>query len=471
MRTGASGVPASGGGAAPANAAAASDASRGSSDTPPDRFSSGGSASGDSSSRDGSLGRSAADRSPTTGGGGHRTAPSSTTSEASADGSPSGSKGNRRSSSNSDPLPASPSPASVNGGAAGAAPFSLLLAREGIAEQGNDPAPAGSPDEPGAPQPRDTSDDLTTWVAGVMPSFAAVGSPESGVAAAAAVASDAFGAMGASADASLRSSGPQRALQMLLAQSGTSQGAAVPNSNAPPAAAPAGSTSPPSAPSPDGAGIGVDSQPTGNSNAQGQGSGGGLGSTTSTDAAVNVVTTANALDAANALNPAGAALAGPMQATATMHLSSASASSNVVSLQSQLRATVGTSEWADELGGQLTWMAHHGIGSASLQVSPPELGPIEVRIAVHGSAASVWFGAAQADTRTALEQALPRLHELFGAQGLALADASVSREPPREQRESTPATWGGAGATPASADSGTQDGIAMQRLGLLDLYA
>ncbi len=169
---------------------------------------------------------------------------------------------------------------------------------------------------------------------------------------------------------------------------------------------------------------------------------------------------ANAVAGAGALNTAVLGLSGPH-----------AGSDNVLPSQPELHATIGTAEWADELGGQLTWMAQHGIGTASIQISPPELGPIEVRVSVHGTQASVWFGAAQADTRSALEQALPRLHQLFGAQGLALADAGVSRESPRQQREASAATSNAPGAVHTPADSPAQGSASIQRLGLLDLYA
>jgi len=98
-----------------------------------------------------------------------------------------------------------------------------------------------------------------------------------------------------------------------------------------------------------------------------------------------------------------------------------------------VRAHVGATAWADELSGKLTWLTERGIQSASLRLSPEHLGPLEIRISVVNDQASVWFGAAHADTRSALEQALPRLRELFAEQGLNLADAGVFREPPREQ--------------------------------------
>jgi flagellar hook-length control protein FliK len=71
--------------------------------------------------------------------------------------------------------------------------------------------------------------------------------------------------------------------------------------------------------------------------------------------------------------------------------------------------------------------------SASLKLSPEHLGPLEIQISVQDDRATVWFGAAHAETRTALEQALPRLRELLQSQGLSLTDAGVFKEPPREQ--------------------------------------
>lgn len=99
----------------------------------------------------------------------------------------------------------------------------------------------------------------------------------------------------------------------------------------------------------------------------------------------------------------------------------------------RLHVPVGNAQWADELGARLTTMTEQGRHAASLRLSPEHLGPLEVRISIRDDQASVWFGAAHADTRAAIEHALPRLREMFEAQGMALADAGVFQEAPREQ--------------------------------------
>ena len=135
----------------------------------------------------------------------------------------------------------------------------------------------------------------------------------------------------------------------------------------------------------------------------------------------------------------------------------------------ELKSPVGSGAFADELGDKITWMAQQGIQSASLQLSPAHLGPVEVRISVQDGGASVWFGAAQADTRAALEQALPRLRAMFATTGLALADAGVSREPPKQQsRHAVQAISGVSGIATNEAPVAAAMSV---RLGLLDTYA
>lgn len=134
-----------------------------------------------------------------------------------------------------------------------------------------------------------------------------------------------------------------------------------------------------------------------------------------------------------------------------------------------LHNPVGTAAWADELGTRLTILAERGQHSASLRLSPEHLGPLEVRISVRDDQASVWFGAAHSDTRAAIEQALPRLRELFASQGLSLADAGVFREPPREQTKLPQAFGSQAGGEPG--EGAQVVSIRSIRLGLVDAYA
>jgi flagellar hook-length control protein FliK len=167
---------------------------------------------------------------------------------------------------------------------------------------------------------------------------------------------------------------------------------------------------------------------------------------------------------------ATSALAAAAQLTAASHVGSQQPKSDLAPMT--LSSPVGSSTWTDELGAKVTWMAHQGIESASLQLTPEHLGPLQVSISVHNGQASVWFGAAQPDTRTALQQSLPQLRQLFASQGLTLADAGVSREPPRGQGRQQPARAAApvSGITAVNSDGSARASIAAG-LGLVDTYA
>lgn len=92
-----------------------------------------------------------------------------------------------------------------------------------------------------------------------------------------------------------------------------------------------------------------------------------------------------------------------------------------------IQTPVSRPEWGHELGQRVLWMtAGQGSQHAELKLNPPQLGPLEVRVVVRNDEVSVFFNANHAVTREALEQALPRLREMLGANGIPLAEANVS---------------------------------------------
>ena len=142
---------------------------------------------------------------------------------------------------------------------------------------------------------------------------------------------------------------------------------------------------------------------------------------------------------------------------------------NEASFTRTVHTPVGSAAWADEIGSRLTMMADQGKQTASLRLSPEHLGPLEIRIAIRDDQASVWFGAAHADTRAAIEHALPRLRELFESQGMSLADAGVHHEAPREHA----APDGQSSASTASSrdEEPLTPALLKLQLGLIDAYA
>jgi len=133
--------------------------------------------------------------------------------------------------------------------------------------------------------------------------------------------------------------------------------------------------------------------------------------------------------------------------------------------------------FADETGARVQWLAAQGGGEATLRISPDGLGPVEIRLSLDGDRVDVALHAAQADTRQALEQALPRLREMLAQQGLQLGHADVgqrqssgaSDHPSRERRRIAEGEDEGLTAAAAAVDA--RRVIVGSGSGMLDLYA
>jgi flagellar hook-length control protein FliK len=149
------------------------------------------------------------------------------------------------------------------------------------------------------------------------------------------------------------------------------------------------------------------------------------------------------------------------------------ATANTQTTNDKVNSPVGSTAFNDEVGGKVTWMANQGVQSASLQVTPEHMGPVEVRISMQNGATSVAFSANHADTRAALEQALPRLREMFATQGLTLSDASVSQQSPRGQAQKQAVAAIGAIGGASTEDDSTSSitTVSSARPGLVDTYA
>ena len=144
-------------------------------------------------------------------------------------------------------------------------------------------------------------------------------------------------------------------------------------------------------------------------------------------------------------------------------------------VQAEVRADIGSKEFAPALGSQLSVLVRHGIEHAQLKLNPAEMGPIEVRISIDGQQAQVDFSAAQAHTRQALQDAVPALATALRESGLTLTGGGVF-EQPRESRDGAPAQPHAGGR--AEAERGSDEPLptgAAPRLprarGVLDLYA
>lgn len=93
-----------------------------------------------------------------------------------------------------------------------------------------------------------------------------------------------------------------------------------------------------------------------------------------------------------------------------------------------LNVPLGEPGWNQALGKQIRWMIGSAVQSASLKITPPQLGPIEINLAVINEQAEVRFAAQHDQVREALEAAIPRLREMFRDISLDLVNVDVGKK-------------------------------------------
>ncbi len=144
-----------------------------------------------------------------------------------------------------------------------------------------------------------------------------------------------------------------------------------------------------------------------------------------------------------------------------------------------VQVPVGQAEWGNALGDRIQWMVSRNVQQAEIKLTPPDLGPLEIRISVQNDQTHVNFIAGHSATREALEAAIPRLRELFGEINLNLANVDVNQ---RQADGTAYQQQGSSGGTAGSGEAFTEPGhesfeetgphrISLLSRGLLDTYA
>jgi flagellar hook-length control protein FliK len=143
--------------------------------------------------------------------------------------------------------------------------------------------------------------------------------------------------------------------------------------------------------------------------------------------------------------------------------------------QRPLQPMADSQRWSSGLSERLLMMTENGTQTARIKLHPEHLGPLDVHITVEDDTARVWFGAQHAQTREALEAALPRLRELFADQGLDLVHTDIGTD--RQSRDQdTLATYDQRPANPPAdelggAASDSRIGASSLMMRLVDTWA
>lgn len=122
-----------------------------------------------------------------------------------------------------------------------------------------------------------------------------------------------------------------------------------------------------------------------------------------------------------------------------------SAAASVV--QYSIPEPVAGSRWADALGQRAMFLVDQQIKSAELHLNPPNLGPLEVKLALDGDKATLSFTTNQAAVREAVQQSLPRLQQVFADNGMAELNVQVhlgqQQQPQQQERQAGESAQGG----------------------------
>lgn len=134
-------------------------------------------------------------------------------------------------------------------------------------------------------------------------------------------------------------------------------------------------------------------------------------------------------------------------------------------------------QWSSELGERILFMAGKKIQSAEIRLNPPNLGLMEVKLAISGEQAQLVFQSGNANVRDVLESAVPRIREMLEQSGITLTDVTVSDG--KQQQESAESGEGdqrGKGGSLSGLGEGVEEDVvpissmAVDRIGLVDYY-
>jgi flagellar hook-length control protein FliK len=115
--------------------------------------------------------------------------------------------------------------------------------------------------------------------------------------------------------------------------------------------------------------------------------------------------------------------------------------------------------WGAALGARMVWNVSNGVQSASLDLNPRDLGPVNVLLHVSDDEVSLAFNSQHAVVREAIEAALPRLRDMLASSGFELAGVEIGADP-RERGAGERASSGDRDL--ASGDAGDGSGPASE---------
>ena len=125
-------------------------------------------------------------------------------------------------------------------------------------------------------------------------------------------------------------------------------------------------------------------------------------------------------------------------------------------LSSRIDSPVHSEEFKEQFARQVAGVVVQGQDRAEIRLTPAELGPIRIRIALNAEEAALDISAAHAATRAAIESSVHTLRQMLADHGLRLADYRMDQGLMSQQRQ--PGQDGAAGAQQFGAAFGQGNG-------------
>jgi len=141
---------------------------------------------------------------------------------------------------------------------------------------------------------------------------------------------------------------------------------------------------------------------------------------------------------------------------------------------------VGHSDWGDKMAGKLSWLTVRGMSVAEIHLTPPDMGPMEVKVKLHHDQATVTVHAANPVVRDQLELNSHRLRDMLAEQGVFLAQFDVSDSSQQQSGEQAAGDGQGSGGqstTGITAGADSDEGglnaghLDLSWKGEIDIYA
>ncbi len=137
-----------------------------------------------------------------------------------------------------------------------------------------------------------------------------------------------------------------------------------------------------------------------------------------------------------------------------------------------VHADVDSADFPQGVADKVSLAVDNGWSSAKLSVNPPQLGPIELQIAVQGGHAQIAMSTHSAVTREALESSAPKLRDLLSSQGFTQVSVDISQRSFHERSApELPYSRASSGARETAPVASSSVQLSRAPLGMLDTYA